>query len=410
MVLEVVRAERDAGHLDRVARPLRRGDRAHERLVAVADVRIDHVEVALVDRHVDRLADRPAGVVEVGRDVGQLHEVAEVLDRAVAPAAVEVADERRAVVRREDRVHPADLDVALGVARVLGELARRGGLDDRAAHPAREPDALAVDVGAGLAQQSEGLGVAAEVEADLLEDRVGVLLDERQALLAEDLERRELAGQERDVLGVGGEPDRLAGGSTAAPPALGVSSISRPPSSPAATGRASSPLVAARRARHRAGPGAALGAGPRPAPGSGRRPSCAGTPSPRRSAPGSAARPRSRSSRRAGRRPRSRVRASRRQQRDAARRCRRRCRPSATCAEVAVGDEAEHHRVDRVDLAAEGAGQPDLVDAPRCPSWSISSRTPAYSAALASWIARTSFWVIAMRGPRRPVAARGGRR
>ena len=41
------------------------GDRAHERLVAVADVRVDHVEVALVDRHVDGLADRAAGVVEV---------------------------------------------------------------------------------------------------------------------------------------------------------------------------------------------------------------------------------------------------------------------------------------------------------------------------------------------------------
>ena len=32
-------------------------------------------------------------------------------------------------------------------------------------------------------------------------------------------------------------------------------------------------------------------------------------------------------------------------------------------------------------------------------SRSMSSRTPAYSAALASWIARTSFWVMAMRGP-----------
>ena len=30
--------------------------------------------------------------------------------------------------------------------------------------------------------------------------------------------------------------------------------------------------------------------------------------------------------------------------------------------EVAVGDEPEDHRVDRVDLAAEGAGQPDLVE------------------------------------------------
>src|SRR6185437_1154878 len=142
--------------------------------------------------------------------------------RAVAPAAVEISHEGRAVVRGEDGMDAADLDASLGVARVLGELPRRAGLDDPAAHPARKPDPDAVDVGAGVMQQAERLGVTAELEPDLLEDRVGVLLDERQALLAEHLERRELAGQERDVLGVGRQPDRLAGGSTTAPPALGV--------------------------------------------------------------------------------------------------------------------------------------------------------------------------------------------
>ena len=180
VVLEIVRTEGDAGQLDGVAGALWRRDRAHERLVAVADVRIDHVEVALVDRHVHRLAHRPARVVEMRRHVGELHEVPEVLDRAVAAAAVQVAHERRAVVRGEDRVHPADLDVPFRVARVLGELAWRGRLDDRAAHPAREPDPLPVDGRAGLAQDPEGVGIAAELEADLLEDRVGVVLDERR--------------------------------------------------------------------------------------------------------------------------------------------------------------------------------------------------------------------------------------
>ena len=59
-----------------------------------------------------------------------------------------------------------------------------------------------------------------------------------------------------------------------------------------------------------------------------------------------------------------------------------------------VGHEPEHHRVQRVDLAAERAGERDLVDRLDA-EWSISRRAPAYSAALASWIARTSFWVIA---------------
>ena len=161
-----------------------------------------------------------------GDSVGQLHEVAEVLDRAVAAAAVEVAHERRAVVRGEDRMHAADLDVARRVPRVLGELAWRGRLDDRAAQPARETDPLPVDGRAGLTEDPQGIGVAAELEADLLEDRVGVVLDERQALLVEDLERGELAGQERDVLGVAREAGRLAGRSTATGRARGARAIS----------------------------------------------------------------------------------------------------------------------------------------------------------------------------------------
>ncbi len=155
MRLEVVRPEQDPRHLDRVARALRRRDRAHERLVAVADVAVDHVQVALVDGDVHRLADRAAAVVEVRREVRQLHEVAEVLDRAVAAAAVQVADERRPVVGREHRVRSADLDVVRLVARVLRELSWRGRLDDLATHPAREPDPLALDVGAGVGEQPQ---------------------------------------------------------------------------------------------------------------------------------------------------------------------------------------------------------------------------------------------------------------
>jgi hypothetical protein len=56
-------------------------------------VAVDHVEVPLVDRQVDRLADRAAGVMESGGHVGQLDEVAEILDARVAAALVEVADE-----------------------------------------------------------------------------------------------------------------------------------------------------------------------------------------------------------------------------------------------------------------------------------------------------------------------------
>ena len=119
-------------------------------------------------------------------------------------------------------MHPADLDVARGVARVLGELAWSRRLHDPAAHPAREADPLAVDVGAGLAQQPERLRVVPELDPDLLEDRVGVVLEDGETLVAQDLERCERAGQVRDMLDVRGQAQGLPGGASPTPTSLRV--------------------------------------------------------------------------------------------------------------------------------------------------------------------------------------------
>ena len=148
-------------------------------------MRGDHVVVALVDGEVDRLADRPARVVEPRRDVRELHEVPEVLDRPVAASPVEVAHERRPVGGGEDRVRAAEDDTALRVPGELRELAGSGRLHELSAQPAREADALAVDVRPGVAEERERIGGVAEVDPDLREDRVGVLLEQREALLAE---------------------------------------------------------------------------------------------------------------------------------------------------------------------------------------------------------------------------------
>ena len=143
---------------------------------------VDHVEVALVDRQVDRFAQGAPGVVQAGREPGELHEVAEVLDRRVAAAFVEVADERGAVGRREHHVRSADAGAALGVARVLHELGRRGVGHELAGEAAGDPDALAGDVGPGAAPQRERLRVVSELDADLLENRLRVVLDELETL------------------------------------------------------------------------------------------------------------------------------------------------------------------------------------------------------------------------------------
>ncbi len=152
---------------------------------------VDHVEVALGDGDVDRLADRSAGMVERRREIGELHEIAEVLDRRITPPLIEIANEGRAVDRREDQVAAADLDVPCRVPGALGEGARRR-LDQRAHEPSGKAHALAFDLGAGTAPQVERFRIVAEVDADLLKDGLGIVLDEGQAFLGQHLIERDL--------------------------------------------------------------------------------------------------------------------------------------------------------------------------------------------------------------------------
>ncbi len=78
------------------------------------------------------------------------------------------------------------------------------GLHEGAAEAAGEVDALALDVGAGIAPEGEGFGVALEVDADFFEHGFGVVLDEGEAFFAGGLVGEELAGDEGDgVDGVG---------------------------------------------------------------------------------------------------------------------------------------------------------------------------------------------------------------
>ena len=132
--------------------------------------------------------------MEGGGRVGELHEIAEVLDACVAAPLIEAAHERRAVRGREYRAIAADHHVARGVTRVLREFPRRGAAHDGAAHAAREMHALALDVGSGILPQLQRLRVIAEVDADLLEYGVGVVLEELEPLAAEHLVVGNLSG------------------------------------------------------------------------------------------------------------------------------------------------------------------------------------------------------------------------
>jgi hypothetical protein len=92
----------------------------------------------------------------------------------------------RSVDRREHRRIAADLDRAGRIAGVLREDRRRR-LDQRAAQALGEMHAAALHVGAGGLPHRERLGVVAELDADFLQHRVGIGLDEGKAFLVEHL-------------------------------------------------------------------------------------------------------------------------------------------------------------------------------------------------------------------------------
>src|SRR5262249_60309406 len=91
-------------------------------LVGVAEERVLDIEVPLVRRDFHRLAHAATGKMQRRGHVGELDEVDEVLESAIAPAALDVADEWRPADRREDRGVAAEAHIALGVAREQREL------------------------------------------------------------------------------------------------------------------------------------------------------------------------------------------------------------------------------------------------------------------------------------------------
>ena len=133
----------------------------------------------------------------MGDRVVDLHEPAEVVDRRVAAAGVEVVHERRAPGGAEHGVAAAEPDGVRGVSRVLGELARRVRLDDAPAHSGLEAHALAVHVGTRVAEDCEDFRVATKLHADFAKDLVGVALDEGEALFAENFEGAQSAADVR---------------------------------------------------------------------------------------------------------------------------------------------------------------------------------------------------------------------
>ena len=203
--LHEIGAEQQRRHIHRILRADRFGDRPHEGLVRQGHVRVQHVQVPLVHRHVGRLAHRAARMVQPFRHVAQFHEVAKIRDGGVTPPLLDRADEGRAVNRCQHKVFSTHGHVAFRVAGVLDVL-RRGTGAQAARQSTRDAHPLAIDIGARIAPQRQRAGVIDELHADFLQHRLGVPFDDGQRLFVQHLEIGDVAG---DIAG-GLKADRRA--------------------------------------------------------------------------------------------------------------------------------------------------------------------------------------------------------
>src|SRR4051794_1944818 len=86
---------------------------------------------------------------------------------------------------------------------MVREGARRRGLDQPPAHAPLEADVLASDLRPRIPQDLEDFRVTPEVHADFLQDRIGVVLDNREPFLAQDLVSADPALDIRGLLAAG---------------------------------------------------------------------------------------------------------------------------------------------------------------------------------------------------------------
>ena len=125
VVLDEVVAKNQFGHSNGILRPPTFGNRAHEGFVAVFQMAVHHIEMPFVHGNINRLANRATRMMQAGAHIGELYEVAEILNGRVAPTAVEVAHKWRTVRGRQDHAVATDDDTALRISRVLCEFGGR---------------------------------------------------------------------------------------------------------------------------------------------------------------------------------------------------------------------------------------------------------------------------------------------
>ena len=154
---------------------------------------IEHIQMPLVGGQVDRFTDHAAGMVQPGNGLVQLHQPYKILVRGVTAHLVQILHKGRPPGRAEDRGRAAHPNRVGRVAGVLRELRRCGRSDGLAAKTGLKTDPFVLHVAACLAEYLQNFGVVAELHPGVAQDRIGILFDQAQTFLAQDVEGAQFA-------------------------------------------------------------------------------------------------------------------------------------------------------------------------------------------------------------------------
>ncbi len=176
--------EQDTRHVDGVARTLRPDKGAHERPVRMADMGVEHIEMALVGGQVDRLTHHAPGMMQPWQSVVEFDEGLEVFVTRITSPPILIMDKGRPPRGAEDRRIAAKLHIIPWIAGVLGKLARGSGLNGLTAETGGEADAGFVYVAARISEDLKNFGIALKLHSRLSQDRLSVGLDQRQTLIS----------------------------------------------------------------------------------------------------------------------------------------------------------------------------------------------------------------------------------
>ena len=156
-------------------------------------MRIDHLEMAFGHGQINRLADRTARMMQTRMHIGQLYQILKIFHRCIAALIIQVAHEWGAVNRGKNRVHPANLNRTFRIAGMLS-VGRGCGCAKLPRKATREMHALALNITANITQNGQGFGIIAKIDTNFLKDRFGIVFNDLGAFVAEDIKRRNLAG------------------------------------------------------------------------------------------------------------------------------------------------------------------------------------------------------------------------